>query len=485
MSSSSSATLAPPLGTIASAAARRRKLRVRAGIVTGAARAFDFALLSAAGIATCLVVQWPRALPPSSEEVLVALVSAWASVSVLHHFDAYRLATLRMPLRPAAFATLLVGAGVFGAGAVMLHRQELASVQAIAAWWIIAALLAGAGRAAVMALVEFLGRSGRLAQRIAVVGESSSGEALRSRLEAARNPTIDVIGVFTPADADEVPAGSNVLAQLLSSDRNTGLDAVIVADADVNAGAVTALREAFDGRNIDLYLAGPAPLATTAGRLLRFGDVPALLLGGRPAARWQDTQKSVFDRIGAALLLLALLPVLVLIGIAVRLDSPGPALFRQWRTGLHGRPFLCLKFRSMYAHEADADCARQAVRGDRRVTRFGAWLRRTSLDELPQLLNVLRGDMSLVGPRPHAPNTRAAGFLFHEIVPEYEARHKVKPGITGWAQIHGWRGETPTVESVRERVRHDLYYVRNWSLLLDVRILLRTALIVLHDPAAF
>jgi lipopolysaccharide/colanic/teichoic acid biosynthesis glycosyltransferase len=136
-----------------------------------------------------------------------------------------------------------------------------------------------------------------------------------------------------------------------------------------------------------------------------------------------------------------------------------------------------------------ADCADprgdvQATRGDRRVTRAGRFLRRTSLDELPQLVNVVTGTMSLVGPRPHAPGTRAGGSLFEEAVDRYAARHRVKPGITGWAQVNGWRGETDTVEKLRQRVEHDLYYIDNWSLWLDVTILLRTLLVVLKGRNA-
>jgi exopolysaccharide biosynthesis polyprenyl glycosylphosphotransferase len=194
--------------------------------------------------------------------------------------------------------------------------------------------------------------------------------------------------------------------------------------------------------------------------------------------------KSAIDRAGAMLALLALLPVMLSIALAIRLESPGPALFTQERIGFRERRFRCYKFRSMYHHMADSRAARQATRDDTRVTRFGRFLRRSSLDELPQLLNVLKGDMSLVGPRPHAPETCAAGRMFSEIVPFYDRRHCVRPGITGWAQVNGWRGETRTVEDIEMRVRYDLEYISNWSLLFDLRIMLLTLVRMAHDDTA-
>jgi len=157
-----------------------------------------------------------------------------------------------------------------------------------------------------------------------------------------------------------------------------------------------------------------------------------------------------------------------------RLDSPGPALFRQRRVGYRGREFTLFKFRSMYTHMTDHNAAQLTRRNDPRITRLGAFLRRTSLDELPQFINVVRGEMSIVGPRPHALSAKAGTLLYQEAVKYYDARHRVKPGITGWAQVNGWRGETDTVEQIRKRVEHDLYYIEHWSILLDLKIIVRT-----------
>ena len=185
--------------------------------------------------------------------------------------------------------------------------------------------------------------------------------------------------------------------------------------------------------------------------------------------------KRLLDIVGATAALLLLLPVMLSVMIAVRLESPGPVLFRQARTGLHGRPFTLLKFRTMRHVPHSAEPLRQATLGDPRVTRVGRWLRRHSIDELPQLINVLLGEMSIVGPRPHAPGTRAAGRLFEDVSTSYAARHCVKPGMTGLAQIRGWRGETDTEEKLLRRIESDLEYIATWSPGLDIRIIWRTA----------
>ena len=165
----------------------------------------------------------------------------------------------------------------------------------------------------------------------------------------------------------------------------------------------------------------------------------------------------------ALLALLGLAPVMALVALAIKLDSKGPVLFRQKRYGFNNELIEVFKFRSMFVDQADADAAKLVTKDDPRVTRVGRILRKSSLDELPQLFNVLRGELSLVAPRPHALQAKAADRLYDDVVDGYFARHKVKPGITGWAQINGWRGETDTSEKIQKRVEHDLYYIDNWS----------------------
>lgn len=188
---------------------------------------------------------------------------------------------------------------------------------------------------------------------------------------------------------------------------------------------------------------------------------------------WRLRIKRGFDIAMSLLALIVLAPVLLGIWLAIRRDSPGPGLFLQQRIGQDGQPFGLWKFRTM-RHTPIMEELRQATRDDPRVTRLGAWLRRTSLDELPQCWNVLQGQMSIVGPRPHAPGTRAGGRLFEDVAPHYAERHRVKPGMTGLAQMRGWRGETDTEQKLLGRLTSDLEYIDNWSFHLDLSIILRT-----------
>jgi Undecaprenyl-phosphate glucose phosphotransferase len=199
--------------------------------------------------------------------------------------------------------------------------------------------------------------------------------------------------------------------------------------------------------------------------------VPAINLVASPLSQASQLQKEMFDRLFAAVALLSLAPLMLAIAIAIKLSSRGPVLFRQKRKGADGRVFTIYKFRSMRLHVEKPGALSQATRHDARITRVGAFLRRTSLDELPQFFNVLRGDMSVVGPRPHA---LEHDDLYQKVVAGYIQRYRIKPGITGWAQINGFRGETDRIEKMERRVEHDLYYLGNWSFGLDMRIIAAT-----------
>jgi exopolysaccharide biosynthesis polyprenyl glycosylphosphotransferase len=204
-----------------------------------------------------------------------------------------------------------------------------------------------------------------------------------------------------------------------------------------------------------------------------------------PSINWHAAAKRSIDIIVALLVLVSLSPLLLLVAIAIKLDSDGPVLFRQRRIGLHGHAFEVLKFRTMHHQAAEYGLLRQTCRNDPRVTCVGALLRRTSVDELPQLWHVLRGDMSLVGPRPHAPGTCAGNTPFEQISALYGQRHLVRPGMTGLAQVRGWRGQTDTEEKLLRRLDSDLEYIATWSLWLDFVILARTVAAVLRMNNAY
>ncbi len=202
-------------------------------------------------------------------------------------------------------------------------------------------------------------------------------------------------------------------------------------------------------------------------------EVPIQRLSDSPSFGWSAVVKLIEDKLLASLALLLLGPLLVVIALLIKLDSPGPVFFRQKRYGFNHRPIMVYKFRTMYHDSSGTQPFRQATRNDSRITRIGAFLRRTSLDELPQLFNVIDGSMSLVGPRPHPVEL---DDRFRQLIQGFEGRHNVKPGITGWAQINGFRGETDTLEKMEARIAHDIFYIENWSLWLDIKILIRTAL---------
>jgi Undecaprenyl-phosphate glucose phosphotransferase len=214
--------------------------------------------------------------------------------------------------------------------------------------------------------------------------------------------------------------------------------------------------------------------------ITQWHDMPVIHLSGTPMTGGELRIKAFFDRVVSLLLLVVLSPLLLLIALAVRLSGPGPVLFRQSRHGLGGEPIGVLKFRTMAVHDEPVGQVTQATSADPRVTGVGRLLRGTSLDELPQLFNVLVGQMSLVGPRPHAIEHNE---FFASRIPRYMLRHKVRPGLTGWAQVHGLRGITDTPEKMALRIEHDLWYIQNWSLWLDLRILLMTPLAMIHRNA--
>jgi exopolysaccharide biosynthesis polyprenyl glycosylphosphotransferase len=214
--------------------------------------------------------------------------------------------------------------------------------------------------------------------------------------------------------------------------------------------------------------------------------MPVIDIFDKPIADWDVFVKAAFDKIVGALCLIALSPAMLAVAIAVKLDSRGPALFKQSRYGFNNEKIEVYKFRSMYVDQLDVAARRLVTRNDPRVTRVGRFIRRTSLDELPQLFNVVfKGDLSLVGPRPHAMHARAADHLYDDVVDGYFARHRVKPGITGWAQVNGWRGETDTPEKIQKRVEYDLDYIENWSLLRDIYILALTPFALVRGHNAY
>jgi Undecaprenyl-phosphate glucose phosphotransferase len=290
---------------------------------------------------------------------------------------------------------------------------------------------------------------------------------------------IELVGIYDDAgdnaDIKDVPYRGTV-ETLLNDARQMRIDQIVVAQSWSDEAQVIATLKRLWALPVDIRLApdmvGFRLAHCSFGTI---GNVPVINVFDRPLADEKMLLKRLEDYAVASAMLLVLSPFMLLIALAVKLTSRGPVLFRQPRFGFNNQRINVFKFRTMYVDYQEAPgVLNQARRADPRVTPIGRFLRRTSLDELPQLFNVLNGTMSLVGPRPHADGTRAADVLFEDAVAEYAARHRVKPGLTGWAQVNGWRGETDTLEKIQRRVEHDLFYIENWSLRLDMKILLLT-----------
>ena len=348
-------------------------------------------------------------------------------------------------------------------------------------------------RSILAAFVQQLARAGQLEKRVVVVGGGPDCERLLQTLTRDDNGDLRIYGVFDDRSDDRSPqvvAGFPKLGSvddLVELARHARIDLVIFSMPITAEQRLLQMLRKLWVLPIDIRLAAHMSKLRFRPRSYSYiGSVPVLDVFDKPIADWDIVLKNAFDRLVGALCLILLSPIMLAVGIAVKLDSPGPVLFRQKRYGFNNELIEIFKFRSMYADQLDHGARKLAVRNDPRVTRVGRFIRRTSLDELPQLFNVVfKGNLSLVGPRPHAIYAKAADRQYDEVVEGYFARHRVRPGITGWAQVNGWRGETDTPEKLQKRVEHDLYYIENWSILFDIYILARTPFALVKAENAY
>ncbi|MEJ8568221.1 undecaprenyl-phosphate glucose phosphotransferase [Elongatibacter sediminis] len=316
------------------------------------------------------------------------------------------------------------------------------------------------------------------ARPVILVGAGDAARRIERRLRDDPATRMNLVACFGESWSDEPVRQLAELEEYLMSHPVREVWIAVPWDCkDLLDQALEALRESVVDVNVvpDLH-----QYRLLNQNIIEWGGLPVISLAGTPMTGAELRLKAVFDWGAALVLMLFLSPLMLLIGLMIRVSSPGPVLFRQQRQGLGGDPISILKFRTMKLHSDGPGQMRQATREDERVTRVGHWLRRSSLDELPQLFNVLKGEMSLVGPRPHPTELN---HVFKSNIPRYMLRHKVKPGITGWAQVNGFRGETETPEKMALRIEHDLWYIQNWSLWLDLKILMMTPLVLMHRNA--
>lgn len=422
---------------------------------------------------------------PSLILIYATIITAFVIFYVSYAFasDFYDWRRFR---RMAARPLIAFRAAVFSFGCLLLIGfvlKETATVSRLwgASWMLGVFAYILISRAFLTGYFARAARQGLHARKAVIVGAGEVGREVLEHIRRFDDQTINVVG-FLDDRVDRIPAavrGVPVLGGTAAAERlvhEEGVDLILMALPWSARDRITELVRQLSVWAADIYMA-PDKLG------LRYADRPVFRMAGmtmlnlkdRPISEWNAVVKRIEDLCLAVPALIILSPLLIAVAIAIKLESRGPVLFKQDRLGFNNDPITVFKFRSMYSGQTDVHCARQTSRNDSRVTRVGRIIRRTNIDELPQLLNVLKGDMSVIGPRPHARLTKAGGRFLHEVVAGYASRHRVKPGMTGWAQCNGWRGETDTEDKILRRVEHDLYYIENWSIFLDFEIIARTA----------
>ncbi len=422
------------------------------------------------------------------------LFAALSFPTMMHLAGTYRLNALLSPFPRLAtiaatwiamFACIVLFAFVGKVGAE-LSRNWLLS------WATSGLLLAISFRFLMAHFVRRLNRNGQLNRRAILVGGGPSADHVIATLSASQDTGLTVLGVFDDRETERAPVTApglhklGTIEDLIDFVRSTRVDTLILTLPVTAENRLLQILERLWVLPVDIRLSAQDQRLRFRPRAYSYiGNLALLDLFDRPLGDWGPFLKAVEDKIIASIAIVLLAPVFAAVALAVKMESKGPIFFRQKRYGFNNELIEVYKFRSMYTDMADVDARKLVTKDDPRVTRVGKFIRKSSLDELPQLVNVLKSELSLVGPRPHATMASAAGSLYETVVDGYFARHKVKPGMTGWAQINGWRGETDTAEKIERRVEHDLYYIENWSLTFDLYILARTPFALLNTKGAY
>jgi Undecaprenyl-phosphate glucose phosphotransferase len=456
-------------------------LRLCDGVVLVTAAILTHPAMWSPGVEFWSEFRWP--------ELFLLLTGFLLMLQVFELFGLYGPPAASVASNLAVVRAHLIVSAALGVVALLMTTDQLLPIDWPFYWLSIALLGFLAARLGFREAVRWWPVAAYLTRNVVIVGDPALTVKLADQLVAANDPAVRLVGLFhDPQDGASPACPYPVLgggAELANVARDTPIDEVIVALPWHADDRLASWMNWLRNIRSDVLLCPPVSSRASAKCVVEIlAGMPLLKLVERPLSGWGYLLKEAEDRLLAAVLIVALAPVMLGIALAIRLDSKGPALFRQKRHGFNNNVIDVLKFRTMAVEtsQAGTDVVDQATRNDPRVTRVGRWLRRTSLDELPQLFNVLKGQMSLVGPRPHAV---AHNERYARVINAYLGRHRVKPGITGWAQVHGYRGETDTLEKMERRVQCDLFYIENWSLLLDQLILLRTIAVVLFGRNAY
>ena len=431
-------------------------------------------------------LDWWYAVPLLSGSTLAVLL--------IQSAGGYTIPALRSTMQLGrVFAAWTLVFATFAIFAFLAKVGDTYSRVWVATWYLAGLVAFTTFRVGLASVVRSWTASGALERRAVIVGGGDPAAELIRALESQPDSDIRIVGVFDDRKDDRSPkivAGYpklGTIAELVDFGRIARVDLLIVALPITAENRLLQFLKQLWVLPVDIRLSAHMSKLHFRPRTYSFvGKVPFLDVADKPIADWDIVAKWMVDHVIGSLMLLAALPIMAGVALAIRLDSRGPALFKQKRYGFNNELIEVYKFRSMYTDQADARAEKLVTRNDPRVTRVGRFIRKSSLDELPQLFNVVfRGNLSLVGPRPHAVQAKASNRLYDEVVDGYFARHRVKPGITGWAQVNGWRGETDTEPKIQHRVEHDLYYIENWSVLLDLKIIAITPFKLFGSESAY
>jgi Undecaprenyl-phosphate glucose phosphotransferase len=463
-------------------------------VLAGTVRLVELALIALIGFAVYLAYvvpsdgfEWHYVAAIAGIGILAMLAFQAADIYQVQAFRGYEKQYFRLASAWSVVFLIVIGTTFFAKVGEQFSRVWLGTYYVLG----LAALLAF--RKGLFMLVRHWTRQGRLDRRTVIVGADLSGETLIKSLGTQRDSDVNIVGVFDDRGDERTPtivAGRQKLGtvdDLVEFARRTRIDLVIFSLPISAEGRILQMLKKLWVLPVDIRLSAHSNKLRFRPRAYSYiGNVPVFDVLDKPITDWDVVMKWLFDKAVGSLMLVAAAPLMLLTALAIKLESRGPVFFKQKRYGFNNELIEVYKFRSMYVDQCDATASRLVTKGDPRVTKVGAIIRKLSIDELPQLINVVfKGDLSLVGPRPHAIHAKAENRLYDEAVDGYFARHRVKPGITGWAQVNGWRGETDTHEKIQRRVEHDLYYIENWSVPFDLYILAKTPLALAKHENAY
>jgi len=463
-------------------------------VITSTIRFIEFLIIASAGFLIYYIYVLQRDEIFEWGYVFTVCITAAAAILSFEAIGLYSISSLRNYIantsRLISIWTILIGA--FTALVFISKYADAFSRVWLATWYLSALILLAFERGIISGFIRKWNEQGRLQRNAVVIGGGKSGSELIKALEASSNSDIRISGIFddrsdkrSPGIISGIPKLGNI-DELVEFARKVRVDLLIVTFPVSAESRLLEVLKKLWVLPVDIRLSAHTYKLRFRPRAYSYiGNVPFLDVFDKPLTDWSYILKRLEDMIISLVALVIALPIMLIVAIAIKLDSRGPVLFKQNRYGFNNELIEVYKFRSMYTDQSDAKADKLVTKDDPRVTRVGRFIRKTSLDELPQLFNSLKGELSLVGPRPHAVSAKAADKLYTDVVDGYFARHRVRPGITGWAQINGWRGETDTAEKIERRVEHDLYYIENWSIFFDLYILAMTPISLLNTKNAY